>query len=366
MNNRQVDQIRKVLGGLVMSVLAGTAVPAQDLVSAQVIQRPDEYAWLHDSAIVAFKDKLFAAWYNCPVGEMVGSSVIRGRISDDGGKTWGDVRCFVKDPKWLYVPPAFGTDGASLWMYVSRMSGPDRVHDCEGFLWNERDGRFEKKMAFGVPFLPNTPASRIAGGRWIIGGRVSVQAGECPLTPCVAISEGPDLGGAWKIVRITPAQTAPNGKEFVIPETGLAVDRTGRTVFAFVRSHADPDVGGYLYVSRDAGQSWSAPRPLPLALEPVKMTAGLLSNGLMYLMGNPSGCKRERLFVYCLQPETLAVLGAREIRPASSAGTKHDYHYPAAWEAKGMLHVVFTTEFAGESGFGAAHAAIPVADFQTK
>jgi hypothetical protein len=39
----------------------------------------DTYGFLHDSAIVAHKGALFAAWYNCPAGEIVGESIIRGQ-----------------------------------------------------------------------------------------------------------------------------------------------------------------------------------------------------------------------------------------------------------------------------------------------
>jgi hypothetical protein len=47
----------------------------------------DNYDFLHDTAIVDHKGTLLAAWYNCPKGEMIGESVIRGRRSQDAGKT---------------------------------------------------------------------------------------------------------------------------------------------------------------------------------------------------------------------------------------------------------------------------------------
>jgi len=48
----------------------------------------DPYKFLHDPAIEFHKGELFAAWYNCPEKEIVGESLIRRRLSKDGGKTW--------------------------------------------------------------------------------------------------------------------------------------------------------------------------------------------------------------------------------------------------------------------------------------
>ena len=63
-----------------------------DGIRKEVLCRPDgEYGFLHDCAVISFKGTLFAAWYNCPEGEMVGKSVIRGRRSEDGGKTWSEI-----------------------------------------------------------------------------------------------------------------------------------------------------------------------------------------------------------------------------------------------------------------------------------
>ena len=59
----------------------------------------DGYDFLHDAAIVQHKGTLFAAWYNCPQGEMVGQSLIRGRRSQDGGRTWSGVEVIASDHK---------------------------------------------------------------------------------------------------------------------------------------------------------------------------------------------------------------------------------------------------------------------------
>lgn len=62
-------------------------IPVNPHVKVQIIQRPDEYKFLHDCMIESFHGKLYTAWYNCPVGEMAGRSIIRGRVSADHGET---------------------------------------------------------------------------------------------------------------------------------------------------------------------------------------------------------------------------------------------------------------------------------------
>ena len=63
--------------------------PAYPGMKVSIIQRPDQqYLFLHDTAITEHKGILYAAWYNCPAEECKGTSVIRGRKSTDGGKTW--------------------------------------------------------------------------------------------------------------------------------------------------------------------------------------------------------------------------------------------------------------------------------------
>ena len=71
---------------------------------------PDEYQFLHEAAAIEFHGTVFAAWYNNREKELQGETVIRGRRSADGGKTWSDAELIAKDPegKLLYCPPVFG------------------------------------------------------------------------------------------------------------------------------------------------------------------------------------------------------------------------------------------------------------------
>lgn len=102
----------------------------------------DGYDFLHDSAIVEHQGVLFAAWYNCPRGEMVGGSLIRGRRSQDGGRTWSGVEVIASDHRRqgiMYVPVAFLSHGSTLYAFVTNMKGgPDLVYDCEAFVLDQK------------------------------------------------------------------------------------------------------------------------------------------------------------------------------------------------------------------------------------
>ncbi len=60
---------------------------------------PDEYQFLHEAAAIEFHGTVFAAWYNNREKELQGETVIRGRRSADGGKTWSDAELIAKDPE---------------------------------------------------------------------------------------------------------------------------------------------------------------------------------------------------------------------------------------------------------------------------
>jgi hypothetical protein len=167
----------------------------------------DAYNFLHDSAIVQHKGNLFAAWYNCPRGEMVGESLIRGRRSQDGGHTWSGVETIASDVRKqgiMYVPVAFLSHGGTLYAFITNMKGgPDLVHDCEAFVLDEKTNAWTSRGFIAGPFLPNCTPQRMTDGSYIMAGRMADQRGRKPTIPAVAISRGEDLE-AFGHARIVP------------------------------------------------------------------------------------------------------------------------------------------------------------------
>ena len=314
--------------------------------------RPNpRFSFLHDAAIAAFDGKLFTAWYNSAKGEMKGETQIAGRISPDGGRTWGEVKTFASDPSGqkLYVPPAFLNDGRDLWLFYSQMSGPDLVQGVVARRWDKARETFVEAAHVDVPFLPNTSGQRLDDGRWMFGGRAAPAFGRKPQRPAVLISETADPAGRWHVREIAGETYVVDGKTsaFDCPETALVAEDGVWT--AFVRTHgATPDGCQSLrYRSVDCGETWTGPFPAGVRLEQVKATAGTFSDGRHYLLGNEQTWPkrpRDRLALW------LAAKGTLDFRPAAvlrdgfdpALGCRGPWHYPAAVEADGRLHVVFT------------------------
>ena len=133
----------------------------------------DGYSFLHDAAVVAHQDALFAAWYNCPEGEIVGESLIRCRISRDGGHTWADPHIIALDRDGtgtFYVPVQLLSWKKTLFAFVANMVGHDLVTCCEVFRLEEETAdshppRWRSCGAIADGFLPNcAPVPLDSGG----------------------------------------------------------------------------------------------------------------------------------------------------------------------------------------------------------
>jgi len=306
----------------------------------------DGYNFLHDSAIVQHQGSLFAAWYNCPQGEMVGESLIRGRRSQDGGRTWSDVETIASDVNKqgiMYVPVAFLSHGGTLYAFITNMKGgPDLVHHCEVFVLDEKVNTWISRGFIAGPFLPNCAPQRLADGNFIMSGRMSDQPGQKPTIPAVAISRGEDFAQPWALVRLLPTGKLDDGQRIPCPETTVLVE--GRELTALVRRE---NAKSLVFFSHDNGQTWSEPCEHNFPMASSKIYAGLLSTGQRYLLCNlPTSRRRDLLVIAVSRPGEKAFVKMWKVRdgydPALKAGP--EWSYPCAIEADGKLHVVYTSE----------------------
>ena len=309
-----------------------------------VLCRPDsEYHFLHDCAIISFRGTLFVAWYNCPEGEMLGKSVIRGRCSEDGGRTWSEIMTFASSSsgKYLYVPPAFASDGNRLFLIVSRMTGPDRMEDFEIFQWDTSSCSFQSVRIVDEPFLPNTQAFHMKNGKWIIGGRWTAEKGSFPECPAVAICDSQELSADWRVVKIHD-RILPDGSTFLYPEPGLFVEDS--VITAIVRNdHGQP----LLFQSMDFGETWEGPFYHNLPLAPVKAAAGILPDGRRYVIGNPvENGRRTRLMIAFSEKGEKLLSHARLLQDGvnNKLNARPEWSYPSAWVDGSSLYIVYTSE----------------------
>lgn len=306
----------------------------------------DRYSFLHDAAIVAHNGTLFAAWYNCPRGEMQGESVIRGRRSRDGGRTWSEIEVIAADTQKqgiMYVPVAFCSWQGQLYAYVTNMKGgPDLVHHCEVFVLDKKARAWASRGFIAGPFLPNCSPRRMDDGSFLMAGRMADRPGRKPTIPGVAISRGERLTEPWSLVRLLPAGTLANGRVIPYPETTAIVE--GKEITALVRRQRGNSL---VFFSHDYGRTWSAPREHNFPMAASKIYAGTLSTGQRYVLCNlPSPVRRDLLAIAVSRPGRKAFSKVWKIRDGHCHALKArpEWSYPCAAEFEGKLHVVYTSE----------------------
>lgn len=307
----------------------------------------DGFNFLHDSAIVAHKGTLFAAWYNCPQGEMVGTSIIRARRSRDGGRTWSNVEVIAADREErniMYVPVALFSHRETLYAFVTHMKGgPDLVHACEAFVLDEQSSTWVSRGIIAGPFIANCPPLPLADGDFLMAGRMAESPGQKPTIPAVAISRGDALTQPWRLVPLTAADAWKSDPRVVYPETTVIVEQDKLT--AVVRRERDSSL---LFFSDDQGRSWSGPHEHNFPMESAKIHAGTLSTGQRYVLCNlPGGrVRRDMLVLAVSRPGEKTYSKLWKIRDGHSENLRAgpEWSYPSAIEHDGRLWVVYTSE----------------------
>ena len=219
----------------------------------------DPYIWVDPATGSLFSSDIDAAPGICvPISR-----------SDDDGDTWRTVRaCGVTDHQNMFggPPPKAGprTQGYPSIVYYCAISGgtlsdTSTITEC---LKSLDGGATFTKTGTQPAYGPRpTPGGATAGslcngaaGHGVVGpdGTVFLPRAWCD-DPYVAISR--DQGATWKQVRIAEGLPAPEGSH----ETSIAADRDGNLYYVWV---AGRDHHPYLSVSRDGGETWSAPKDI--------------------------------------------------------------------------------------------------------
>ena len=306
-----------------------------------LVHRADkDYQFLHDNAVVWHKQTLFAAWYNCPEGEIQESSCIRCRRSLDGGRSWSDPEVIAADHRKegiFYVPVTFLSHDGRLLAYVSNMVGHDLVTKCEVFALDESKNQWTSYGFVADAFLPNCPPLLMANGNYIMAGRMASKPATTPETPAVAISSGNDVTGRWELIPMMPGSSRPYT---AFPESTVWLD--GPSVTAVVR-------GGLVFTSSDYGRTWRGPFRHNLPAEDSKPFALQLSTGQRCLLWNcpeSPDSSRQILALAVSRPGEKTLTAAWKLRrgylDAFQVGP--EWSYPCATEHAGSLYVIYTSE----------------------
>ena len=319
-----------------------TDIPKEVCRELYTVQMPDdEYAFLHEAAIIEYKGVLFASWYNCPETELKGRTPIRGRRSYDGGKTWTEPEIIVDDSTEdiMFCPPVYGVCDGKLYLFLNQMVAADHIHSLDLFVLDEEKDKFVKLWSRPIPFKLNTNVYTLPNGKLILAGRCG-EIDRFPNTPAVLISEDEKIDGEWRLVKVAENGILPDGESHVHPETNFFYAEN--KLFLICRN--DLRLVPIVYVSEDFGETWSEPYSYDIPMINSKMYSGELTDGRHYIIGNIDVKNRSRLAIYFTDDDSAVFTkrvilhdGAEDAFPTASA-----YHYPVACEHNGKLYIIYT------------------------
>jgi hypothetical protein len=316
----------------------------------------DGYRFLHGVGLAWHKNRLYASFGHNKGAENTGSEEARGRVSDDGGRTWGET--FTIDsgekPDLAVSHGVFLSHGDRLHAFMGAYYGTmKRVH-TRGYVLDEATGQW---APLGVVveggFWPMQEPQRMEDGNWIMagisaGGDASA-GGVHP--PAVAISHGDDFT-AWDLVVIPVAEGLGGvwGESTLVTQgrriTNIA--RYGAKAFALVAT------------SDDYGRTWTPSQPSNLPMTTSKPYAGRLSSGEPYLICTTtadSGSKRTPLTIALGPPGESTFSRVLVIRRSEHDGEVESHpgaqlSYPYAIEHDGHLYVGYSNSGGGVSRVG--------------
>ena len=220
--------------------------------------------------------------------------------------------------------------------------GPDLVHDCEAFVFDEPSNTWTSRGFIAGPFLPNCAPQRMPDGDFLMAGRMAEQPGQKPTIPAVAISRGENLTAPWSVVRLLPAKARADTHRMPFPETTAIVE--SRQITALVRG--------------DGPTPW--PSSAAIAGELGRPRASTISHGRIEDLRRPvehrptirpvqssrrpaaesAGHRRQPA-----RPEAaLSKMWKLRDGPSQELKAGPEWSYPCAIEFEGKLYVVYTSE----------------------
>ena len=346
-----------------------TAADLEDVpgVTFHVIKRrvPDDdgYNWLHGVALARHRGKLWASFGHNAGAENTASEVANGRVSSDGGATWGPL-FQIDDGAETDLAVSHGvlhSHQGRLWAFQGAFYGRMRHVHTRAYRLDETTGKWE---AVGVVieegFWPMQQPQQMEDGNWIMAGlcvQEGIGGGNNPAG--VAISHRNDFSH-WDLISIPKPETLEMWGESTVIVDGPRVLNIAR----FRQPRA------LISISHDFGRTWSMMRESNLPMTASKPSAGTLSTGQHYLIGNTVAKNENRRW-----PLTIALTRAGElqfrkvfrIRSAIHTGPGESHPqaalaYPYAIEHDGHLYVAYSNNGGrGANRNSAELAIIPVA-----
>lgn len=299
--------------------------------------------WILGTALVWHKGRLYSSFGFNSGHENTATEEARGRISDDGGKSWGEM--FVIDPGEGNLGVSHGvflSHKGTLWTFNGAFYDKFQRTHTRAYTLDESTGKWiAKGVVVDKGFWPLNQPVKMDDGNWIMpGARVAFgYENMAEHLPAVAISHGDDFT-KWDlvIIPVAPGVSRVWGESTVILDGKriLNISRWGGQARALVAQ------------SGDYGRTWTQSRKSNLPMATSKPCAGTLSTGQNYLICTTTadtGGGRAPLTIALSRPGEKLFSDIYVIRHAvctdtpGPSGEGLDMSYPYAVEHDGKLYV---------------------------
>ena len=331
----------------------------------------DGYPWLHGVGLAWHKGKLYASFGHNQGAENTATEEARGRVSEDGGKTWSDV--FTIDtgpgePDLAISHGVFLSHKGKLWAFHGAFHGKMGGIHTRAYVLDEVTNQWQPKgvVIEGGFWALNQPVE-MADGNWIMAGITAGVYSDRTTNPAaVAISHGDDFTRWDRVTIPAPDGMKMWGESAVIADGPkvLNIARYGRKALALVAS------------SDDFGRTWTKSTPSNLPMATSKPCSGMLSNGQRYLVCTTtadSGGRRSPLTIALSRPGDPLFSKVFGIRPAvfpEGPGESHErasLSYPCAIEHEGKLYVGYSNSGGRGGNHNSAElAVIPISALEVE
>ncbi len=342
-------------------------LPVIDGVDFHVIKKWDKaadgYTFLHGVGLAWHKGRLYASIGHNKGAENTVTEEAQYRVSDDGGKTWSELRVIdAGDEENLAVSHGvFLSQGGKLWAfhgaYTNKM---ERIH-TRAYSLDESTGQWTKHgVVLENGFWAMNQPVRMDDGNWIMPGISAGPYSNAKTFPAaVAISHGDDFT-KWDFVSIPVHEGLKMWGESSIIVDGanvLNIARYGGKALALISQ------------STDHGRTWSTMGESNLPMTTSKPAAGMLSTGQRYLVCTTAannGGKRYPLTIAVSEPGSPVLSKVFVIRHAEHDGAgesnpRASLSYPCATEHEGKLYVGYSNNGGRKGNLNSAEmAVIPV------
>lgn len=302
----------------------------------------DGYHWLHGVALAWHKGSLYASFGHNVGAENTFTEEGRYCVSQDGGKTWSEIRTIdsgTDSPDVAVSHGVFLSHNDQLWAFLGAFHGTRKRVHTRAYVLNDSSGQWQSRgTVVRNGFWPMTEPIRMQNGNWILPG-FQVGSGN---PAAVAISSGDDLSD-WRDVVIA----ADPGVGTMWGESSVIV--RGKQLINIARYGARGRA--LAAISKDFGNKWTRSSESNLPMATSKPCAGTLSSGQHYLIGTTtadSGTRRSPLTIAVTEPAGQQFVKVFMIRPAefpAGPGESHPHaklSYPYAIEHGGKLYVGYS------------------------